>query len=614
MNHTRFLPLMLISIFVLFLAGNHLAGNALSRIRVDLTQNGLYQLSPGSQEIIDQLNEPIEWQFYHSRSEAIEYPAIRAYASRVREFLQAYADHSSGNIRLSEIDPAPFSEQEDDALESGLIPLSTQTGERLFFGLVGRNSIDEQIVIPLFNEEDEVRLEYDLTRLISDLEREERPRLSILTSLPISPESGEPNHFIAELSAAYELIWIEHDFEDLPATSSLLIMHPGALSQEQLYRIDQFVLQQGRAIIFLDPLAHMAMRPGFDGLPPVNARRGSDLGSLTTHWGIAWDSETVAMDRLLGLPVEIQGADGRSRRRAYPLWFSIGPQQMDREDLATASLDLGVNFGSPGALFALPGSGIRFTPLMTTSEEGALIDAGIAAGAPGPDDLLRDYQREEDPIVIAARLTGLIETAFPDGPPAGDIVFEPGQHRNSSSQPANLMIVADIDWLDDTYYVRNDPTTGINLVADNLTVAMNFIDMAVGDPALVSLRSRSLSNRPMIRVDNLRSEAETRYVEIQNQLEAELDDAEERLQVLQGSGSTSALFAQNNVDAHQEAQLLRHQIADTRTRLREIEREFRSDIDALDANLQFWTIGVPPALVILVGLAGTLVRRRRRAS
>jgi len=614
MNHTRFLPLMLVSIIVFYLAGNHLAGNMVSRIRVDLTQNGLYQLSPGSQEIIDQMNEPIEWTFYHSRSEATEYPAIRAYASRVRAFLQAYADNSSGNIRLSEIDPMPFSEQEDDALESGLTPLSTQTGERLFFGLVAHNSIDEEVVIPLFQEEDEARLEYDLTRLISDLERDERPRLAILTSLPISPESGEPSHFIAELNAAYELIWVEQDFEDLPASASLLIMHPGALTQEQLYRIDQFVLRQGRAIIFLDPMAHMALRPGFDGLPPVNARRGSDLGSLMASWGLAWDRESVAMDRLLGLPVEIQGTDGRTRRRAYPLWFSTGPQQMDGEDLATASLELGINFGSPGALFALPGSGFGFTPLVTTSEEGALVDAGVAAGAPSPDDLLRDYQPEAAPIVIAARLTGLIETNFPDGPPAGDILFEPDQHRASSSQPANLVVVADVDWLDDSYYVRNDPVLGVNLVADNLTMAMNLIDMAVGDPALVSLRSRSPSNRPMTRVDDLRSEAETRYVEIQDQLEAELDDAEERLQVLQGSGSTSALFAQTNAEARQEARLLRQQIADTRTRLREVEREFRSDIDALDANLQFWTIGVPPALVILMGLAGTLVRRRRRAS
>ena len=57
---------------------------------------------------------------------------------------------------------------------------------------------------------------------------------------------------------------------------------------------------------------------------------------------------------------------------------------------------------------------------------------------------------------------------------------------------------------------------------------------------------------------------------------------------------------------------MRGQIAEVRAELRAVERDFRRDIDALNDNLQFWTIGVPPALVILAGLAGAVIRRRRR--
>jgi ABC-2 type transport system permease protein len=614
MKRYLYLPLMLASILVLFLGGNQLLGMALTGARLDLTQNGLYRLSPGSDEIIDRINEPIEWRFYHSRAETAQYPAIRAYATRVREFLRVYAQTSNGRIHLTEIDPQPFSSNEDDALAAGLIPLPTQGGERLFFGLVASNSIDELEVIPLFSEEDESRLEYDLTRLIADLERSGRPRLAILTSLPLSPDSGAPNNFTAELNAAFELIWLAPDFDTIPDSAALLIMHPGVLTQGQYYLIDQYALSQKRIVAFLDPMAHMALRPAADGLPRIDAQRASDLGPLMANWGVDWDKNTVAMDRLLGLPVEIVDTDGRSRRRAYPLWFSVGTQQMSATDLSTTALDRGINFGSPGALVPLPDSDLDFQPLLTTSEDGSLTDGDVAASAPGPDDLLRGYQPVSAPVVLAARISGLAQTAFPEGPPAGDILFRAADHVSVSDAPVDIAVVADADWLDDAYYVRTDPALGDSVVADNLSVAMNLIDMAVGDPALIGLRSRAPSYRPMTRVDALRADAESRYVDIQDRLEAEIADAETRLQALQATGEASRLFSNTSDIGRGEARQLRQQITDTRARLREVEREFRQEIDSLDASLQFWAIGVPPALVIVLGLLGTIVRRRRAAS
>lgn len=614
MRQALYLPLMLTSIILIFLAGTFLATQLLAGVRIDLTQNGLYRLSPGTLAVIDRLNEPVEWRFYHSRAEAAQYPAIRSYATRVRELLRTYEKQSAGRIRLIEIDPAPFSQVEDEALAAGLQSLPTDTGERIFFGLVARNSVDDQAVIDLFDQADEARLEYDLTRLISDVDRPERPRLAVLAGLPLNPSDGAaPNRFIADLGAAYDLQWLDTDFETIPDAAALLMIHPGRLSEGQLYLIDQFALRRGRVLLFIDPLAHMALRAGLDGLPPVDAHRGSDLAPLLANWGIAWDSQTVAMDRTLGLPVEIMDTDGRARRRAYPLWFSIGSAQINADDLATATLDRSINFGSPGVLDFLPESGLDVTVLMRTSPDGARIDADIAAGAPGPDALLRDYEPAPDALVLGARLRGEAGSAFPDGPPAGDIVFSPADHLARSATALDLTVIADVDWIDDTYYLRNDPAAGGMIVADNLTLAMNLVDMAAGDPALVGLRSRSPSVRPMTRVDDLRAAAETRYVAIQDRLEAEIAEAEARLQQLLGSGQASSLADPGARSGRDEAISLRQQILTTRTHLREVEREFRHDIDALNGSLQFWTIGVPPALVILMGILGALFRRRRSA-
>lgn len=152
------------------------------------------------------------------------------------------------------------------------------------------------------------------------------------------------------------------------------------------------------------------------------------------------------------------------------------------------------------------------------------------------------------------------------------------------------------------------------MVADNLTLALNLIDMAAGDRALIEVRSRTPSLRPMTRVERLREAAEARYVEIQEALEQEIADAEARLDNLTGTGQASAFLSASGAAQREEAERLRRQIAETRAELRAVERDFRRDIDALSAALQFWTIGVPPVLVILLGIAGAVLRRRRRPS
>lgn len=613
MKRSLYLPLMLISVVVLFLAGNQLATTYLSGVRLDLTERGLYRLSPGSETVIDRLTEPVEWRFYYSRAEAAQFPAVRSYATRVRQMLESYEARAGGRIRLIEIDPEPFSEDEDAALEAGLVALPTETGERIFFGLVASNSVDDRAVIEVFNQELEARLEYELSRTIAEIERLNRPRLAILTSLELAPEYGAPSRFIAELNADYQLIWVEPDFETLPEAEALMVLHPDALTQGQLYLIDQFALARGRLLVFLDPMALLAFRTGPDGLPPLNAVRGSGLDTLLAHWGVGWDRQSVAMDRRMGLQVQVTDASGRLRSRAYPLWFAAPPDQMDRDDLATATLERTINFGSPGYFRPLEEAGLDFRPLIQTSAEGGRLDADIAAGSPSPDDLLLDYDQAPDPLILAARLSGVLDTAFPDGPPAGEIVFEPGAHRETSSGLVDIALVADADWLDDQFYVRSDPAIGDTLVADNLSFALNLVDIAAGDPALINLRSRLPSYRPMSRVDDLRAAAEADYLEIQEQVQDEIIVAQEALDALQASGQSSGLYGDSGDASLAEAARLRRQISEGRVRQREIERDFRRDIDALNANLQFWTIGVPPALIILIGVAGAMTRRRKVA-
>ncbi|GJL96565.1 MAG: hypothetical protein DHS20C06_03820 [Hyphobacterium sp.] len=600
-----------VALFIGLAGVNLLAATLLSTVRIDITEGGLYRLSDGSRSVIRTIDEPVRWTFYYSRRTAADYPAIRAYGARVRGLLRSYASQADGGIILTEIDPPPFSAIEDDALAAGLTPAPAGEGSRIFFGLVAENAVDDRQIVTYFAPEREALLEYDLTRSLAELSRDERGTLGILTSLPIRPGQigTRPSHIVDEISSAYEVTWIEHGFGEIPDVDALLVMHPPRLADDQIYQIDQFVLSGGRLILALDPLALAAFRPGADGLPPPGARRASSMDRLLNVWGVDISGEDIAMDRALGLPVQIT-ENGRNQVRNYPLWFGVGGDGLSSEDLATADLQRGVNFGSPGHIRLSPVNGLGVRILAQTSADGALVETDIAAGNPSPAALLSDYSPAPAPLILGVRLNGLFPSAFPDGIATG----EPRRdHLSASRVSGDVVVFADVDWLDDPYFLRGDDTFGLSIVADNPALLLNLVDLALGDPALLQLRSLPSSARPMSRVNSLRAEAEAEYSDEQAMLEIRTAEIQAELDgVLSGrplpSGTHTAESPEIRIGQ------LRADLAAARDRLRSIERSFREAIDGLEARLRFWTMWIPPIAILLIGLVVGLWRRRRTLS
>ena len=116
----------------LFFAVNIIASRFVKSVRLDLTENGLYTLSQGSRNILDDLAEPITLRYYFSRNLATDVGDLADYGRRVHELLEEYEAWAGGNITLVVIDPEPFSEEEDRARGFGLqgVPIN-QAGQTL---------------------------------------------------------------------------------------------------------------------------------------------------------------------------------------------------------------------------------------------------------------------------------------------------------------------------------------------------------------------------------------------------------------------------------------------------------------------------------------------------
>ena len=165
---------------VLFVSLNIVSNTWLGTAQLDLTQNSLFTVSPGTKATLDKLPEPVTLRFYFSREPATSYATIVAYAQRVRDLLQEYAALGHGKVIVEEIDPRPFTPAEDEAVAQGLTGAPTQEGDNVYFGLVGTNTLAGHEVIPFFDQQREEYLEYDLSSLVDKLSVPQKPKLGVL--------------------------------------------------------------------------------------------------------------------------------------------------------------------------------------------------------------------------------------------------------------------------------------------------------------------------------------------------------------------------------------------------------------------------------------------------
>lgn len=597
---------------VLFVVLTMLAGLTLRNLRVDLTENDLYTLTDGTVNILESLDEAITLRLYFSDTASEDLPQIRRYADRVWELMEEMASRADGQLEIERIDPLPFSEQEDDAARYGLegVPLS-QAGDLLYLGVVGTNRIDGLEVLPFASPQREPFLEYDLARMVSSLATPDRPRVGLVSGLPLSggmnPQTGQRNPAWAihdQWTELFDVQTIQPTAGTLPEDlDALVLVHPKRLSEGLQRAIDQFVLGGGRLLAFVDPYAEAD--PGDNPMDPAArfmAERDSSLPALFEAWGVGFDVDRFVADPGRALQVTLQQGQPPVR---HPAILGLTAADMDTEDMVTGQLEV-INTASIGA-FDLAGlaEGLDAVALMESSEAAGELPTDRLRMAAEPAALADELGEGTGVRTLAVRLTGTASTAYPDRAAAVDGWRSKGE--------LNAILVADTDLLADTLWVQRQRFLGQVLLepfADNGALAVNAVENLLGNADLISIRGRATSDRPFDLVDTLRREAEARLRATEQQLELELREAEARLTELQQARGDADLSI---LTPEQEAEIDRFmdQRLEIRRQLRQVRRELDSDIEALGGRVKLINIALMPLLVTLFALV--IAWRRRRA-
>ena len=614
----------IICIIITFVSINTLSNQLFNSARIDLTQDNLYTLNQGTYEVLENVNEPITLRLFFSDKLSRDIPPLREYGQRVRELIEEYVANSKGMIILERVDPEPFTDNEDLAMVFGLqgMPLS-QAGEKFYFGLVASNSTDDISVIPYFDQTRESYLEYDLSRIINDLANPKKQKLGMLSSLPIGGGLAYPDAPASEfvppwviyerLSELFEIKNLGDSFSSIPDDIDvLMLVHPKDLSKETKYAIDQFIMTGKGVIFFIDPYSEVERNA-----LPIEQRRtyipSSNLNELFKKYGFYIEPGMIVGDRIYGRQVTI-GRAPNLRVTTYVLWIALNKQLLNPQNTITSDLET-ILTNTSGAIAINEDADINLEPLFTSSKDSMLIERFKIQFRPDPTLLLSEFESLNKNLNLAVRVTGSANSAFEGS--IGEVKENTKAHIGLSN--INLIVFADTDILADETWNQSQDNFGrktFNPIADNGSLIINSLESLSGKGELISLRSRGISARPFLVVEELRRKAETSYRKTEQKLQNELKGTEEKLRDLQRSASLEMQEGAPILSKEQAETLkvFREQIINIRKRLRDVQRDLRLEIEQLGLILKIYNIWFMPMLVAIVSIVVFILRRRKRVT
>jgi ABC-type uncharacterized transport system involved in gliding motility auxiliary subunit len=599
MQHKLTSSVNLLLIVLVFISLVFVNNQLFSSVRLDLTESQVYSLSRGSKQILKNIDEPINLYFYFSDKASKNMTSLRNYANRVEGLLTEYETFANGKLKLQILDPQVFSEQEDRANQFGLTAANIgSAGEPIYMGLAATNAVDGQQVIAFFDPQKEASLEYEISKMIYQLNETEPLKITLITDLAVeggqNPMTGQfepPWTFLTQLKQLYKVEKSGFDITNLPDdTDVLLLIHSKELSDALLFAIDQYALSGGKILVFVD--AHNESDPSAMMGDPMFSGNSSNLGRLFRAWGVQFDSEKVLLDAMAGLDIRTEFG-GVARHFGF---VGLTAEQINREDVITSNLEV-INGASFGVFNQYKDTKTMWLPLIQSTQDSDLMDVGAYIKTQDPEELAKVYQSDNQSYVLATRLSGQADSAFMQVPEGLEMT-----EIKTSTNKLNVILVGDTDMLADRFWVQKSNFFGQTIstpFANNGDFVTNAVENLGGSDALISIRSRGIFSRSFSKVDELTVVAEQKFRDQEQILQRRLEETEQQLLQLQNQqveGGSMIISAEQQfaVDEFLEKKVT------IRKSLRDVRHQLDKDIESLGNWLKLFNIALAPVILILL--------------
>ena len=629
-----------VTLIVLFLALVIINNQAFQGIRFDLTENKLYTLSDGTINILSKIQNPIALHLYFSEDSSQSYPQLKNYYERVKDMLEEYRQHANEKLTIHYVKPEAFSEEEDQAAQLGLQNVRLSGGDSLYFGIVGTNILDNVETIPFLQNDKEVFLEYELSKLIYSLTHLDKPVLGLMTSLPMYPtkidtttgKMNEPWFITQQLEQLFDVRLVHTDVKKIDhEIDVLMLVHPKLLGEKAFYAIDQFIMRGGKGLFFVDSFSNKEEIPTAADSPlPDKYAKSSSLNRLFEKWGFTVDQDHVVGSPNHALPVSL----GNGETAKHLAMMNFVPQNFNQEDVVMNGLK-SLNLGTSSYITLNDGAkdkGVELEYLIRTHKNADLISLDLMRYLPHPDHLRKNYKSDDTSYVVAARIHGQFTSSF-DQPPKNtdadedsevidkkitktndDSEVSAANHLSETVEQGNLVVIADTDLLADHMWASTQNFFGRRIVqpfANNRDFVVNLVDNLFGNSDLIGIRSRSSFARPFTKVQNIEANADRKFRATEENLKKEYEKVNQRLKELQEqrTDKKNVLLTQEQKD---EIRAVEEKKLEVRKKLRSVRHQQVKDIEELGTYLKIINIGVVPSVVTIIALLAAMIKLRRR--
>jgi len=610
-------------------------------LKLDITEQRLFTLSDGTKAILAKLNQPIRAKLYYAKTAALKGPDqirfFNSYYEFVKALLEEYVAASNGMVELQEIDPRPFTDDEEQALRYGLRRFPITEEESFFFGLVVQTQFGVEKSIPFFSPDRQNFIEYDISYLIDTAVTRQKKKIGILSSLPVMGDDvtgymaqmmmrqgQRPKPawtFVEHLRKQYEVETVATDVNDINDIDILLVIHPKNLPEQTLFAIDQYVLKGGRTIVCVDPYCFSDRPPQQMGMQmQMQHDSSSNLNTLTKTWGLEMPDKTFAGDRALASLANIRANQRPERIIGY---LDLKPEKncFSKDNVITAELNqVRILFSGVLNEVAEPNQAkednikIERTPLITTTNRGGTftISNSYELMFLDGESLMKKFSDGTEPVTMGYLITGRLKSSFLNGIEVESESPDPNDPNETvtttkhitglkeAQQDCVVAVFSDVDFISDNMAYQSS-FFGKIVVGDNATLMLNAIDDLSGSSELVSIRSRGNYKRPFTAVDEIKRRAEAETAEevekinmqiagFQNELNSILSSAKEGQEEVIGSSI---------VQKKQQVELKIHQ---AQRQLRQVKMTRREKIEHLGNRLRQANMLAAPVVILIIAI------------
>ena len=574
-----------------------------SPLESDWTEQREFTLSEVTVSKIRQIQGDVQIDFFWSEQQPNVPAAIRAHAERVLNFLMRIKYHSQGGVVVRQFDPVPDTDMELRAIKTGIRSLPMTSGEYFYLGLAMRYG-ERTHRIPYIDRERERFLEYDLLSALIRLIEPKVVRVALISPLlpPTALSNPRPGlSFVEELKRRNNVALVPFFAEQLPKTGEVdvvIVLQGTVLKRAMLYAIDQHVMRGGALIALLDPEVRSDKASNETRFVP--SENIDDLSDLLLSYGVRYAGEHVVGDAQLAAAVSLN--DGESKV-SYPYWM-----RFDKSDISADHPVMGglsdVLLVEAGALEIINHNVAR-SLLRTTDDSG--IYPRDEYHSRDVRKMASDFKGDGDERVVAALIEGELNSAYAQHDFAAS---QPG--HLSASMAARVFVVADSDWLFDTFAFHTTVLADEVItrpVNDNFALLENMIVYGAG-AELSGIPTRARLSRPFTRVTQLFKHSELAAKTSERSIFENMDVLEKNLtEIRKVSGIED--FSELPSPLREQALAVQEKLVVMRRDIRNIRLQIREQIDRLGQRLALLNIAGGPLLVLALGVAVWLVRRRR---